>query len=62
MSDDIEELKVGKMSFHKYVDNVRTESDKRNQVDMSIDKESAERDDISKNDEKTLTDADEESE
>ena len=33
--------KVGKLSSHKYVDNVDTESDKRNQVNMSDDKDSA---------------------
>ena len=44
----IEDLKLGKLSSHNYLDNFETESDKRNQVDMSDDKESAERDDISK--------------
>ena len=38
------------------MDNVEIESDKRNQAYMSDDKESAERDKISKNDEETLTD------
>ena len=59
VSDIVEYLKVGKLSSHKYVDNVETESDKRNQVDMSDDKESAGRDRISKNDEETLTDVEE---
>ena len=49
VSDVIEDLKVGKLSQHKYVDNVETESDKRNKVDMSDDKDSYGRDEISKN-------------
>ena len=49
--DVIEYLKVGKSSSHNYVNNVETESDKRNQVDMSDDRDSAERYEISKNDE-----------
>ena len=48
MSDVIEDLKVGKFISHKYVDNVEIESDKRNQVDTSYDKDSAERYEISK--------------
>ena len=62
MSDIVEDLKVGKSSLHKYVDNVETEYDKRNLVDMSDEKDSVERDEISKNVEETLTDVDEESE
>ena len=61
MSDIVEDLKMGKMSSHKYVDNVETESDKINLVDMSDEKDSVERDEISKNDDVTLTDVDEES-
>ena len=34
VSDIVEDLKVGKLSSHKYVDNVETESDKNNMVDM----------------------------
>ena len=49
VSGIIEDLKVGKLSSHKYVDNVETESDKINLVDMSDDKDSAERDEISQN-------------
>ena len=60
MSDIVEDLKVGKLSSHKYVDNVETESDKINMVDMSDGKNSSERYDISKNYEETLTDVDEE--
>ena len=41
VSDFIEDLKVGKLSLHKYVDNVETESDKINMVDISDDKEYA---------------------
>ena len=59
VSDIVEDLKVGKLSSHRYVDNVETESDKRNLVDMSDEKGSVERYDISKNDDKTLTDVDE---
>ena len=51
MSDIIEDLKVGKFSSHKYVGNVETESDKTNLVDMIDEKDSVERDEISKNDE-----------
>ena len=49
--DVIEDLKMGKSSTHKYVTNAKTESDKRNQVDMIDDKEYAEMYEISKNDE-----------
>ena len=62
MSDIIEDLKVGKFCLHKYADNIETESDKWNLVDMSDNKESTERDERSKNYEETLTDVDEESE
>ena len=41
---------MGKPSSHKYVDNVDTESDRINQVDMSEDKDSAEIYEIVKND------------
>ena len=61
VSDVIEDFKLVKLSWHKYVDNVETESDKINQVDMRDDKDSAEREEISKNYEETLTDVDEES-
>ena len=44
MSDIIEDLKVGKLSLHKYVDNIQTESDKINLVDMSDERDSVERD------------------
>ena len=62
MSDIEEDLKVGKSSSHKYVDNVETESDKSNLVDMRGEKDSIEWYEISKNDDVTLTDVDEESE
>ena len=42
MSDIEEDLKVGKSSSHKYVDNVETESDKSNLVDMRGEKDSIE--------------------
>ena len=57
ISDGIEDLKVVKLSSHKYVGNVETES-----VDMSDDNYSTERYDISKYDGETLTDVDEYSE
>ena len=60
VSDIAEELKLGKSSSHKYVDNVETESDKKNLVDMSDEKDSIERYDIHKNDDVTLTYVDEE--
>ena len=59
VSDIVEDLKVGKLSSHKYVDNVETEYDKINIVDMIDEKGSVERDEISKNDEEKLTDFDE---
>ena len=48
MSDIVEDFKVGKLSSHKYVNNVETESDRRNLVEISDEKDSIERDDISK--------------
>ena len=62
VSDAVDDLEVGKLSSHKYVENVETESDKINLVDMSDNKDSVERDEISKNYYVILTDADEESE
>ena len=59
VSDVIEDLKVGKLSSHKYVDNVETEYDKINMVDMSDYNYYAERYYISKNYEETFTDVDE---
>ena len=60
VSDAIEDLRVEKLSFHKHLYNVETKSDIRNHVDMNDDKESTERDEISKNDEETLTSIDKE--
>ena len=60
MSGIIEDLKLRKMSSHKYVDNVETKYNKRNLVDMSDDKDSFERYEISKNYGETFTDVDEE--
>ena len=60
VSDVIEDLKVGKLSSHKYVDNVETELDKINQVDIIDDKDSTKRYKISRNDEEKLTDVDKE--
>ena len=46
--------------MHKNLDNVEKESDKRNRMVLSDDKESAERDEISKDSEETLTEVDKE--
>ena len=61
VSDFIEDLKLGKLSLQKNLDNVEKESDKTPLVDISDDKDSSEGDQISKNDEETFTDFDEES-
>ena len=60
MSDILEDFKVVKMGSHKYVDNVETESEKKNLVDISDENDYVERDDINKNYDVTLTDVDEE--
>ena len=39
VSNIAEDLKLGKLSSHKYVDNVETESDKRNLMNMSDEKD-----------------------
>ena len=59
VSDIVEDLKVGKLILHKYVDNIETESDKINLVDMSDEKDSVVSDDISKNDEEQFSGVDE---
>ena len=48
VSDIVEDFKLGKLSSHKYVANVETESDKTNLMDMSDEKEYVERDKIIK--------------
>ena len=58
MSSVIENLKLGKLSSHRYVNNVETNSDNINQVDVSDNKDSAERNETSKNHEETLNDFD----
>ena len=55
VTEDIEVLKLVKLSSQKNVDNIEKESDERNRVDMSDDKDSDERYQISKNDEKRVT-------
>ena len=55
VNNDIEVLKLVKLSSQKNVDNIEKESDERNRVDMSDDKDSDERYQISKNDEKRVT-------
>ena len=61
VSDIVEDLKLGKLSLHKYVDNVGTESDKKILVDMSDEKDSIEIYEIQKNDDGTQTNVGEES-
>ena len=48
VSDIVEYLKVGKLSSHKYQDNVTTEYDKTNVFNISDKKDYVERDDIHK--------------
>ena len=55
MNTDIEVLKLRKLSSQKNLDYLEKESDKINQMDMSDDKESDEREHISKNDEEKVT-------
>ena len=49
VTEDIEVLKLGRLSFHKNIGNIEKESDERNCMDMSDDKDYNERDQISKN-------------
>ena len=60
VSDILEYLIVIKLSLHKYVENVETESDFKKQVNMSDKNESVERDEINKNYDVTLAAVDEE--
>ena len=55
----MEDLKVRKLSSHKYMENVETESDFKNLVDMSDEKDYVEKEEIHKNDDVKLTDFDE---
>ena len=43
VTEDIEVLKLGKLSSHKNIDNIEKLSDERKRMDMSDDKESDER-------------------
>ena len=61
VSDVIEDLNMGKLSSHENLENVEKEYDKRNRMDISDDKESAEIYERSKNYEETVNDVDEES-
>ena len=56
VTEDIEVLKLGNLSSQKNIDNIEKYSDQINQMDMSGDKYSDERDQISKNDEEKVTD------
>ena len=56
MPEDIEVLKLGKLSPQKNIDNIEKAYDDRNWMGMSDDNESDERDQISKNDEEKVTD------
>ena len=58
MSGILEDMKVVKLSSHKYVHNVETESDKTKLVDMSVEKDYIEIDEINKNDDEALTGVD----
>ena len=52
VTEDIEILKLVKLSLQKNIDNIEKYSDGNNQMDMSDNKDSDERDQISKNHEK----------
>ena len=56
MTDDIEFLKPVELSSKIYIDNIDTEYDERNWIDMIDNKETGERDHIGENDEERLTD------
>ena len=49
MTEDIEVLKLGKLSSRKNDNNIEKESDEGNRMDTSDDKNSDERDQIDKN-------------
>ena len=51
VTEDIEILKLGKLSSQKSIDNIEKYSDESNWVGMIDDKNADERDQISKNDE-----------
>ena len=46
MTEDIEVLKPGKLSSQKNIDNIEKQSDEKNHMDMSDDKDPDERDQI----------------
>ena len=54
MTEDIEVLKVGKLSLQKNIDNIEKDSEWINLMDMSDDNKSDERNQISNNYEETL--------
>ena len=56
LNTDIEVLKLGKLSLQKNIDSIEKESNERNWMDMSDDKDSDERYQISKKYEEKLTD------
>ena len=55
MTEDIEVLKLVKLSPQKNIDNIEKESDEGNQMDMSDDKDYDERYQIDKDDEEIVT-------
>ena len=56
VTEDIEVLKLGKFSLQKNIDNIEKEYDERDRMDMSDEKYSDEREQISKNYEERVTD------
>ena len=54
MTEDIEVLKLGKMSWQKNIDNIGKESYERYCMDMRDDKDSDERDQMYRNYEETV--------
>ena len=56
MTDDIEFLKLVKLSSKIYIDNIDKEYYERNWIDIFDERESDERDQIDENDEDRLTD------
>ena len=56
LNDDIEVLKLGKLSSKRYIDNIDKWSDEINRIDMIYNQESDERDQVGENDKYILTD------
>ena len=56
LNTDKEFLNMIKLSSKRYIDNIDKQSDERNQIDISNDKDSDKRDHMGKNDEERVTD------